>query len=308
MSDRPTHDPVCSTTSHEGAIAAVVDARPRDLGGFVVGRVLPSSARRTVGPFLYLDRMGPTAFAPGTGLDVPPHPHIGLCTVTYLFEGEILHRDSVGSVQPIRPGAVNWMTAGRGIVHSERTGLALRRTGSRLDGLQAWVALPKEDEACDPGFVHVPGDAVPTRNVGSARIRLLVGRAFGLSAPVGLRSPAFYADVAIDEAGSPGEVALPDEHEERAVYVVSGEVTCGAERAPPGRMWVLAPGRSVRVEAEAGTRFVVLGGARLPEPRHLWWNFAASDPSRLEAAKAAWRDGRFPAVPGDDERVPLPAR
>jgi redox-sensitive bicupin YhaK (pirin superfamily) len=285
-------------------VAAVIDARSRDLGGFAVGRVLPSAVRRLVGPFIFFDHMGPANLAPGRGLDVRPHPHIGLATVTYLFEGEIVHRDSLGSHQPIRPGEVNWMTAGRGIVHSERTGLELRRTGSRAHGLQLWVALPLVHEETEPEFHHHPAHTLPSLEIAGARIRVLAGGAYGARSPVKTFSPLFYADVAMP-AGC--ELALPSEYEERAAYIVDGAVACGSERAERGRMLVFAKGAEVGLRASAGARVALIGGAPIDGERHIWWNFVSSCEARIEQAKRDWKEGRFPKVPGDEaEFIPLP--
>ncbi len=282
----------------------VIDARPRDLGGFEVRRVLPSMARRMVGPFTFFDQMGVAVFAPGQGMDVRPHPHIGLATVTYLFEGEILHRDSLGSNQPIRPGDINWMTAGRGIVHSERTPPEHRQNGSRLHGLQLWVALPLEHEEAEPSFRHYPGSSLPARDQGGVRLRVLAGTAYDITSPVEILSPLFYAD-AVMSTGS--ELALPSEHEERAVYVVDGTLLCGAERAEVGRMLVFTKETTVVLRAERTTRIALLGGAPLDGKRYIDWNFVSSSKERLEQAKRDWKEGRFPKVPGDDvEFIPLP--
>ena len=304
MSVLPAMDPSCTSCASTPAIATIIDARPRDIGGFKVGRLLPSTARRLVGPFIFFDHMGPAELAPGAGMDVRPHPHIGLATVTYLFEGEIIHRDSLGSHQPIRPGDINWMTAGRGIVHSERTSAELRRLGSRMDGLQLWVALPMADEKTDPSFHHHPAATLPVLDRDGARIRVLAGNGYGEKSPVRTFSPLFYADVAMP-AGC--ELAIPREHEERAVYVVSGAIGCGAESAGPGRMLVFAPGADVRLRAGVDSRLVLIGGAPIDGKRHILWNFVASSKEQIEQAKRDWTDRRFPTVPGDDvEFVPLP--
>jgi redox-sensitive bicupin YhaK (pirin superfamily) len=237
-------------------------------------------------------------------MDVRPHPHIGLATVTYLFEGGIVHRDSLGSHQRIRPGEINWMTAGCGIAHSERTGPELRRTGSRMNGLQLWVALPLAHEEADPEFHHHPADALPVLEREGARIRVLAGSAYGRTSPVRTFSPLFYVDVAMP-AGC--ELPLPREHEERAAYVVEGAVGCGAERAEPGRMLVFVPGADVRLRTGTDSRIVLVGGAPIDGKRHIWWNFVSTSKERIERAKRDWKDGRFPRVPGDEvEFVPLP--
>jgi len=285
-------------------LATVIDARARDLGGFTVGRVLPSAARPLIGPFIFFDHMGPADFPPGRGIDVRPHPHIGLATVTYLFEGEIVHRDSLGSHQPIRPGDVNWMTAGRGIVHSERTGPEPRRSGSRLDGLQLWVALPLKHEEAEPEFHHHPAGTLPALEIAGARVRVLAGSAFGAASPVRTFSPLFLVDAAMP-AGS--ELPLPDEHEERAAYIVDGTVECGGERWPRGRMLVLTSGARAWLRAVTAARVALIGGAPLEGERHIFWNFVSSSEARIEQAKRDWRQGRFPKVPGDErEFIPLP--
>ena len=241
-------------------IKMVIPQRRRNLGGFDVGRVLPAAERRMVGPFVFFDHMGPAALSAGHGLDVRPHPHIGLATVTYLFDGEIVHRDSLGSHQPVRPGDVNWMTAGRSIVHSERTGPELRRAGSRAHGLQLWVGLPLAHEESEPEFHHHPAATLPSLEVAGARIRALAGSAFGETSPVNTFSPLFYADVVLP-AGR--ELPLPNEHEERAAYVIDGTIACGSERAERGRMIVFAPGAPVALHAITDTRIALLRGAPL---------------------------------------------
>ncbi len=282
----------------------VIDARARDLGGFTVGRVLPAAAPKLIGPFIFFDHMGPAAFPPGHGIDVRPHPHIGLATVTYLFEGEIVHRDSLGSDQPIRPGDVNWMTAGRGITHSERTGTGPRQAGSRVDGLQLWVALPLSHEETDPEFHHHPARNLPAVTIAGTRVRVLAGSAFGETSPVRTLSPLFYVDAAMP-AGS--ELPLPNEHEERAAYVVSGSIECGNERAERGRMLVFTPGAAATLRAVSDARLALIGGAPLDGERHIFWNFVSSSRARIEQAKRDWREGRFPKVPGDEQEfIPLP--
>jgi hypothetical protein len=285
-------------------LLTVIDARARDLGGFTVGRVLPAPTHKLIGPFIFFDHMGPAAFPPGRGIDVRPHPHIGLATVTYLFEGEIVHRDSLGSHQPIRPGDVNWMTAGRGITHSERTGPEPRRTGSRLDGLQLWVALPRAHEEVEPEFRHHPARDLPALELASTRIRILAGSAFGATSPVRTFSPLFYLDAAMPAGG---ELPLPEEHEERAAYVVSGRIQCGDEEAERGRMLVFAPGAAVTLRALSDARVAIIGGAPIDGERHIFWNFVSSSQARIEQAKRDWREGRFAKVPGDErEFIPLP--
>jgi redox-sensitive bicupin YhaK (pirin superfamily) len=306
MSVLPAADPICSRSRATSAVAAVIDGRPRDLGGFAVRRVLPAAARRLVGPFIFFDHMGPAEFAPGQGIDVRPHPHIGLATVTYLFDGEIVHRDSLGSHQAIRPGDVNWMTAGRGIVHSERTGAEPRRAGSRVHGLQLWVALPLAHEETAPSFRHYPAATLPSADLAGARIRVLAGHAYGQISPVATLWPLFYADVALP-AGSKLPLPLPSEHAERAAYVVDGAVRCGEERAERGRMLVFEQGAEVVLRALTDARLALIGGAPIDGERHIWWNFVSSSEARIEQAKRDWQDDRFPKVPGDEaEAIPLP--
>jgi redox-sensitive bicupin YhaK (pirin superfamily) len=290
------------------AIETIVIPRTADLGdGFTVRRALPSVERRMVGPFVFFDRMGPALLRPGSGLDVRPHPHIGLATVTYLFDGEILHRDSLGSVQPIRPGELNWMTAGRGIVHSERTPAQLRPRGSGVSGIQAWVALPRPEEETEPAFAHHAKDALPILADTGYQARLIAGTLGGVRAPAEVRSAMFYADVAL-EAG--GRFRVPAEHIERAAYVVDGRIGVGAAAEAifgADQLVVFAPGAEIVVAAIGGpARLMLFGGEPMDGPRHVWWNFVSSSKERIEQAKAEWRDGRFPAVPGETEFIPLP--
>jgi redox-sensitive bicupin YhaK (pirin superfamily) len=283
----------------------LIETRTRDLGGFEVRRLLPMATRQSVGPFVFFDHMGPAVFAPGTGIDVRPHPHIGLATLTYLFEGEILHRDSLGFVQPIRPGDVNWMTAGRGIVHSERTGPELRAAGSPLHGLQLWIALPKADEEADPAFFHHPGATVPVVRHGDAIVRVIVGSAGGATSPVQTFSPMFYFDAQLS-AGATFELA-PD-YPERCVYVVSGGLALCGMSLTEGQMLVLPEGSAVEIKASSDARFVMLGGAPLDGPRFIWWNLVSSSRERIEQAKRDWVEDRFAKVPGETEFIPLPEK
>ena len=273
-----------------------------DLGdGFQVRRALPSRGRRSIGPFVFFDHMGPAILAPGKGLDVRPHPHIGLATVTYLFEGEILHRDSLGNVQHIRPGEVNWMTAGRGIAHSERTPSALRAAGSRLSGLQVWVGLPSAEEEAEPSFAHHEG--LPVAEDNGTTVRLILGDLLGMSSPVATLSPTFYADISL----TPGRrVALPSDPDERALYVVEGAVEAGGRALACGEMLAFEAGTEVIASSAEGARFVVFGGAPLDGPRHVWWNFVASREERIRQAAEDWKAGRFAQVPGETEFIPLP--
>jgi redox-sensitive bicupin YhaK (pirin superfamily) len=287
----------------------VITPHPSDLGdGFVVHRALPSAARRAVGPFVFLDQFGPVQLGPGKGLDVRPHPHIGLATVSYLFEGSILHRDSLGSVVPIRPGEVNWMTAGRGIVHSERSPDELRADGPRLWGLQFWVALPLELEQCAPAFAHHAADAIPRVTLPGAQVGVVLGDAYGASSPVALTSPMFLVDVRLEAGAS---IELEADHPERAVYVLEGEVLADDADAatPKEHLIVFDPAEPARLSAVgAPAHVVLLGGPPLDAPRFLWWNFVSSERDLILQAQAAWSEQRFPQVPGETEYIPLPSR
>ncbi len=287
----------------------VITPHPSDLGdGFLVHRALPSAARRAVGPFVFLDQFGPVQLAPGKGLDVRPHPHIGLATVSYLFEGTILHRDSLGSVVPIRPGEVNWMTAGRGIVHSERSPAELRAAGPRLWGLQFWVALPLELEQCAPAFAHHGADEIPRVARPGARLSVVLGEAFDAVSPVALTSPMFLVDVRLDAGAS---LDLEVDHPERAAYVLEGEVRANdADTATPKeQLIVFDASEPARLTAgDAPAHVVLLGGPALDAPRFLWWNFVSSQRDTILEAQAAWSEQRFAAVPGETEFIPLPSR
>jgi len=275
--------------------------------GFRVRRALPSSRRRMVGPFIFLDQMGPEMLRAGWGLDVAPHPHIGLATVTYLFDGEVMHRDSLGVRQPIRPGDVNWMTAGRGIAHSERTPPEMRGTGSRIFGIQSWVALPARDEEGAPEFAHYEAAGLPVIEDAGIRVRLMAGELFGERAPVATLSELFYADASLD-AGA--RIPIPTGHEERAIYIVEGSIELDRNGGTfeEGQLLVLKPGEALTATAsgEAPARLMLLGGAAMDGPRHIWWNFVSSSRERIEQAKADWKEGRFAAVPEETELIPLP--
>jgi redox-sensitive bicupin YhaK (pirin superfamily) len=287
------------------AIELLIQGRAHDLGGgFAVRRVLPSVKRRMVGPFIFLDHFGPMDVPPGGGMEVRPHPHIGLATVTYLFDGGIYHRDSLGFAQPIKPGDVNWMTAGRGIVHSERTEPEMRATGFRMHGVQTWVALPKTHEETDPAFEHVEAAKLPAWSEGGVAQRLIVGTYAGRTAPTTHFSPIFYVGV---EAERGGKLVVSPEHAERAIYLADGSLTVGDRTLGVGDLAVLAPGQKVEaVAGDLGAKAMLLGGATMDGPRHIWWNFVSSSKERIEKAKADWRDQRFPKVPGDNEFIPLP--
>jgi redox-sensitive bicupin YhaK (pirin superfamily) len=287
------------------SIELVLLPRAHDVGGFEVRRALPARERQMIGPFIFFDQMGPGEFLAGHGLDVRPHPHIGLSTVTYLFEGEILHRDSLGSRQPIVPGDVNWMTAGSGIAHSERTDQVLRSHANHLYGIQSWVALPKDKEEMAPGFTHHSAGSLPLVEDGGVRLRLIAGIGWGMQSPVAVSSPLFYADAVL----APGSaMPLPDEHEERAAYLLEGEIEIANDRFLPGRMLVLRPRDRITMRAGAqGARVLLLGGAAMDGPRHLFWNFVSSSRGRIEQAKADWKAGRFGKVADDEaEFIPLP--
>ncbi|WP_324749455.1 pirin family protein [Sphingomonas sp. LY54] len=285
-------------------IDIVITQRRRSLGGFEVGRVLPFAKRRMVGPFIFFDHMGPVDFAPGIpdNVDVRPHPHIGLSTVTYLFDGEIMHRDSVGSEQPIRPGEVNWMTAGRGITHSERFERA-RIEGGHMNGIQAWVALPEADEESDPAFAHHGAEDLPTFEDGGVWGRLIAGEALGLRARVRTHSPLFYLHWALQAGAS---ASLPADYTERALYVATGAIELGGERFVEGQMIVLSPGVEASFRAETGAIVMALGGEPIG-PRFIDWNFVSSSKERIEQAKADWRAGRMKLPDLDDQDyIPLP--
>jgi redox-sensitive bicupin YhaK (pirin superfamily) len=284
-------------------IATLLKPNARDIGGLLVQRLLPSHPTQMVGPFIFFDHFGPVQFPPGRGIDVRPHPHIGLATVTYLFDGGQVHRDSLGNVQAIVPGDVNWMTAGSGIVHSERSGPSDRAAGHLLHGLQTWVALPKSHEQVEPSFSHHPKASLPQISHPGAVMRLLAGTAFGQRAPTPTFSPMIYLAVDMDAGAA---VELPPEHEERGVYVVDGNALIGGESVPAGRLAVLTPWTTLRIEAPAATRLVVLGGAKMDGERIIWWNFVASAKELIDAASERWREQAYPPVPGETEFIPLP--
>ena len=289
-----------------GPISTVIVPGTRDLGGFEVRRALPSRERQMIGPFIFFDQMGPAEFRSGHGVNVRPHPHINLATVTYLFEGEIIHRDSLGTMQPIQPGAVNWMTAGRGIVHSERTSPEVKARGSRLFGMQTWVALPAAYEENEPSFAHYDGAALPVLEAEGKHVRLVVGEAWGLRSPVKTLSDTIYADVSLDPGAA---VPLNTAHEERGVYVISGTVDIAGDRFPSGQLLVFRPKDAITIRntGNGAAHFVVIGGEAMDGPRHIWWNFVSSRPERIEQAKADWKAGRFEPVLGDtEEYIPLP--
>ncbi len=304
MSFFPGKDPAPGDARASDLIEQVIVPRSVDLGDVTVHRALPSARSRMVGPFIFFDHFGPAVFSAGKGIDVRPHPHIGLATVTYLFDGEIVHRDSLGTALPIRPGAVNWMTAGRGIVHSERTAPDHRDGGEPLHGLQLWVALSSKDEETTPGFAHTAAAEIPELRENGLSLRVVAGTMHGLRSPVATSWDTIFADAHLT-AGT--ILPLDPEHEERAVYVLSGEIEIGGDRHGPEQLLVLKPGDRIAVKAMTDAHIVVVGGAAMDGPRHIWWNFVSSRKERIEAAKADWKAGRFDTVPGDtSEFIPLP--
>lgn len=299
MSNYNANEPSCTESS--GSICLRIEPQERDLGEFTVRRVLPSDQKRMVGPFVFFDHMGPAEFPAGKGVAVRPHPHIGIATITYLFEGEIIHRDSLGYVQAIQCGAINLMTAGCGIVHSERAGDDLH-TVSHLHGIQSWIALPIDQEECEPEFLHYPADSLPQVDADGSTVRVIMGSAYGQSSPVKTYSSTLYLECLL-QAGA--HLDLPEDYAELALYVVSGKVSVEAQTYPIGVMAVAAAGRSVQIQASEDSRVMVIGGDGLGQ-RTVWWNLVSSSKARIEQAKDDWREGRFDKVPGDDEFIPLP--
>ena len=304
MSWMPDKDPILGDAQSCDALELVIVPRTRDLGdGFQVRRALPHGKRQMVGPFIFFDHFGPVQFMSGKGMDVRPHPHIGLATVTYLFDGSIMHRDSEGNAQEIQPGAMNLMTAGRGIAHSERTPDVQRRDGQSMLGLQSWIALPKASEEIAPSFQHYAAGLLPGVSDTGFTARVIAGSAFGVTSPVEMVSPWFYAEVAL-QAGK--TVPLDPDHEERAIYVVEGEVEIAGDRHVGPCLLIFRPGDAMTVRAISTTRMMFLGGDALEGPRHLWWNFVSSSQERIEQAKQDWKMGRFDHVPYESEFIPLP--
>jgi redox-sensitive bicupin YhaK (pirin superfamily) len=305
MSFFPAKDPKAGDAPACDAIAQVVVPRTVDLGdGFSVRRALPSARTRMVGPFIFFDHFGPAEFRAGTGLDVRPHPHIGLATVTYLFDGEIVHRDSLGTAAAIKPGEVNWMTAGRGIVHSERTGADKRASGSPIHGLQMWVALPAPKEEMEAGFAHHETAEFPMVKDNGKTVRVVVGSLYGASSPVPVVHETMFADVHLAAGAT---LPIDASHEERALYLVTGTLDIAGDRFAPGQLLVFKPGDEVTVKAVTDAHLVICGGAPMDGPRHIWWNFVSSRKERIEQAKADWKAGHFAKVPGDEiEFIPLP--
>jgi redox-sensitive bicupin YhaK (pirin superfamily) len=303
MSWQSAEEPEAVAAPSCKALQRVIVPRPRDIGGFEVRRVLPSLQQRSVGPFVFFDQMGPADLVPGQGIDVRPHPHIGLATVTYLFAGTIVHRDSLSSVQSIEPGVVNWMTAGRGIVHSERSDVELRKQKQKLYGIQIWVALPKEHEETNPDFTHYPAETLPKLEGEGKTVCVIAGSSFGKTSPVKTYSNLFYCDAALRAGAS---LALDNEHDERAIYLLEGSIEIAGQSFEPGRLLVFSSGDEISLKTRSLARLLLLGGEPLDGPRHVWWNFVSSSRERIEQAKADWKSGRFSSVPGDSEFMPLP--
>ncbi|HEY8127897.1 MAG TPA: pirin family protein, partial [Hyphomicrobium sp.] len=298
------NDPIPGDCRSCDAIEQIIVPRARDLGGFSVRRALPSAQRQMIGPFIFFDQMGPAQFLSGQGIDVRPHPHIGLATVTYLFNGEMTHRDSLGSALAIRPGEVNLMTAGRGIVHSERTGAEVRSSGQNLFGIQSWMALPKSHEESAPGFAHNAMSELPRLEGEGKRVRLIIGSLYGETSPAVFPHDCFYAEAVM----APGAVLpLDPDYDERAVYLASGRVDIAGQSFDAGQLLVFKPGDRISILAETNARLMLLGGEPMDGPRHIWWNFVSSSQERIDSAKEDWRQGRFAIVPGDEtEFIPLP--
>ena len=304
MSWLTNHEPVAGDAKSCAAIEDVIVPRARDLGGFEVRRALPSPRRQMVGPFIFFDQMGPAQFLAGQGIDVRPHPHIGLATVTYLFEGEIFHRDSLGSALAISPGAVNLMTAGRGIVHSERSAAGVRASGQPLFGIQSWMALPKSHEDVQPEFLHIDAAQLPRIDDNGKRVRLIMGSPYGETSPASFPHDSFYAEAVL----APGAVLpLDPTHEERAIYLASGRIGIAGQSFEGGQLLTFKPGDRISILAESNARLMLLGGDPMDGPRYIWWNFVSSSKERIEQAKEEWRQRRFDIVPGDaEEFIPLP--
>jgi hypothetical protein len=304
MSFFPGNDPRAGDKFACDALELMIVPRSVDLGGAEVRRALPHSTRRTVGPYVFFDHFGPAVFKSGNGLDVRPHPHIGLSTLTYLYDGEIIHRDTLGVKAAIHPGEVNWMTAGRGIVHSERTAPERRVDGEPLHGLQLWIAMPAKDEEIDPSFAHLDGGELPVVKGEGKTVRVVAGEMFGAASPLKTTSETIFADISLDTGAS---MPLDPGYEERAVYVSAGEIEISGDRFEMGRLLVFRPGDRITVTAVKPSRIAVVGGAPLDGPRYVWWNFVSSRRERIAQAKEEWKQGRFGKVPGDEiEFIPLP--
>ncbi len=304
MSHLPDNDPIPGDAPSCAEIEHIILPRARDLGGFEVRRALPAVEKQMVGPFIFFDQMGPAEFLLTGGIDVRPHPHIGLSTVTYLFEGEIFHRDSLGTAAPIRPGALNLMTSGRGIVHSERETSEAKATRRRLFGIQAWAALPKSHEEIAPAFVHHGVDDLPRIEGEGKRVRVIMGQMYGQTSPAEFPHPTFYAEAML----APGAVLpLDADYDERAIYIASGEIDIAGQTFAAGRLLTFKPGDRISVLALSNARLMLLGGEPMDGPRHIWWNFVSSSKDRIRAARNDWTQRKFDIVPGDDKDwIPLP--
>jgi redox-sensitive bicupin YhaK (pirin superfamily) len=300
----PGNDPLPGDPFASDQIELMVIPNAKDIGSFQVRRALPTAKRRLVGPFIFFDRMGPAILRAGQALDVRPHPHIGLSTVTYLFDGKIRHRDSLGTEMVIQPGDVNLMTAGRGIVHSERTPQELRGAPMSVSGLQTWLALPDDKEEVDPIFANTAAMRLPDIDAEGVSGRVVIGAFSGLRSPVATASDTLYADLSLAPGAS---VKIPADAEERALYTLEGEVSITGDRFPAERLLVFRPGDEIVVSSEGGAHFMLFGGASLGSKRYIWWNFVSSSKERIEQAKEEWKTGRFDIVPGDEEEfIPLP--
>ena len=298
-------DPLPGDAAAADALPIVIIPRVHDIGGFEVRRALPSAARQMVGPFIFFDQFGPIVMQAGQGQDVRPHPHIGLSTVTWLFDGKMYHRDSLGSEQQIAPGELNWMTAGKGIVHSERTPALERARTRTVFGIQSWVALPKAHEETKPAFEHIATSALPFISDHGREVRVVAGSVYGAASPVKTHSDLFYADVKL-AAGA--RLPLPVEHEERGIYIAEGSLEIAGQVYGVNQLLVFRPGDAITLTAHTDARFMMLGGEPMDGPRHIWWNFVSSSKERIEAAKEDWKRARFAIVPGDEkEFIPLPA-
>ena len=303
MSWMPSDDPILGDKRSCDALELIIVPRARDLGSFEVRRALPHGKRQMVGPFIFFDQMGPVQFLAGQGMDVRPHPHVGLATVTYLFDGSVMHRDSEGNTLEIAPGQLNLMTAGRGIAHSERTPDGIRQSGGGMYGIQSWIALPERHEETDPSFQHFDAASLPIVADGGMWARVIAGSAFGRTSPVGMLSDWLYTEVVL-EAGA--AAPLDPDQEERAIYVVEGEVEIAGDRFEGPRLLIFRPGDRITVRATRRARMMFLGGAAMEGPRYIWWNFVSSRRERIEEAKEAWKTGQFKPVPGETEFIPLP--
>ena len=298
-------DPITGDAASIDAIEHVIVPRVRDIGDFEVHRALPAAERQMIGPFIFFDRVGPVMMKAGAGMDVRPHPHIGLATVTWLFNGKIFHRDSLGSEQAIAPGELNWMTAGKGIVHSERTPTLERASGQNMFGLQSWVALPKGVEETAPAFEHVAEALLPVLSDKGRKVQVIAGAMYGVKSPVKTLSDLFYGDVRLEQGLS---LPLPPEHEERGLYLVDGRIEIAGRVFEGGKLIAFKPHTEVIVTALETCHFMLLGGEPMDGPRHIWWNFVSSSKEKIDAAKEEWRTGKFKIVPGDDkEFIPLPS-